>query len=146
MTTDDAADLARLARRTADEAAVRNLVAAVARAADGDDIDAYVDLFTPDASWEMPGGERRGHDDIRAGSIERRDAGLIGPGSFARHTVSTVVVDVDSDADRATASSTWQFWADTAGSPRLVLMGAYEDELARTDAGWKLARRVITIG
>jgi ketosteroid isomerase-like protein len=141
MTTEDPLQLARLAH---DDAAVRNLVAAVAREADGPDVDAYVALFTPDASWEMPGGTRVGHDDIRAGSVERREAGVVGPGSNARHTVSTVVVTLD--GDRATAASTWQFWAETAGSPRVVLMGAYDDELVRTADGWKLARRVITIG
>lgn len=127
-----------------DELEIRNLIARVARYADGDDVEAYVALFTPDASWEMPGAERRGHDDIRAGSLERRAAGAIGPGSHTRHVVSTVTVELD--GDRATAASTWQFFTHTDTSPQLALMGTYDDTFVRTPDGWRLARRVIGIG
>jgi uncharacterized protein (TIGR02246 family) len=127
-----------------DELAVRNVVARVALYADGPDVDAYVDLFTTDAVWDMPGAPRKGHAEIRAGSEERRAAGQIGPGSNTRHVVSTVAVTVD--GDRAVADSYWQFYVETASSPRIQLMGAYHDELVRTTAGWKLARRSITLG
>ena len=127
-----------------DELAVRNVVARVALYADGPDVDAYVNLFTPDAAWEMPGAPRRGHAEIRAGSEERRAAGQIGPGSNTRHVVSTVAVTVD--GDKAVADSYWQFYVDTASAPRLQLMGTYHDELVRVGADWKLARRQIAIG
>jgi uncharacterized protein (TIGR02246 family) len=127
-----------------DELAVRNVVARLALYADGPDVDAYVDLFTHDAVWDMPGAPRRGHAEIRAGSEERRAAGQIGPGSNTRHVVSTVAVTVD--GDRAVADSSWQFYVDTVSSPKLQLMGAYHDELVRVDGQWKLARRQITIG
>jgi uncharacterized protein (TIGR02246 family) len=127
-----------------DELAVRNVVARVALFADGPDVDAYVDLFTPDAVWDMPGAPRRGHAEIRAGSEERRAGGQIGPGSNTRHMVSTVAVTVD--GDRAVADSYWQFFVDTASSPKLQLMGAYHDDFVRVDGQWKLARRQITIG
>jgi uncharacterized protein (TIGR02246 family) len=131
-------------RASADELAVRNVVARVALYADGPDVDAYVDLFTPDAVWEMPGAPRRGHAEIRAGSEERRAAGQIGPGSNTRHVISTVAVTVD--GDQAVADSYWQFYVDTATAPRLQLMGTYHDELVRVAAEWKLANRQITIG
>jgi uncharacterized protein (TIGR02246 family) len=127
-----------------DELAVRNLIARVAQYADGPDVDAYVALFTPDAVWDMPGAPRRGHAEIRAGSEERRAAGQIGPGSNTRHVVSTVAVRVYEG--HAVADSVWQFYADTASSPRLALMGTYHDELVRVGGEWKLARRQITIG
>ena len=127
-----------------DELAIRDLVARLARYADGDDVEAYVALFSEDAAWEMPGAERRGHDDIRAGAIERRAAGAIGPGTHTRHVVGTVTVDLD--GDRARAASTWQFWIETASAPRPVLMGTYDDTFVRTPDGWRLARRVINIG
>jgi 3-phenylpropionate/cinnamic acid dioxygenase small subunit len=92
----------------------------------------------------MPGAPRRGHAEIRAGSEDRRAADQIGPGSNTRHMVSTVAVTVD--GDRAFADSYWQFYVDTASTPRLQLMGAYHDELVRVGADWKLARRQITIG
>ncbi len=127
-----------------DELAVRNLIAKVARLADGDDVDAYVDQFTPDASWEMPGAAVRGHDEIRAGSIERRRTGLVGSGAATRHVVSTSVVAVDGDT--AEADSTFQFFVDTTTTPRLSMIGTYQDHFVRTDAGWKLARRIIGQG
>jgi uncharacterized protein (TIGR02246 family) len=127
-----------------DELAVRNLIARVARLADGDDVEAYVDLFTPDASWEMPGAMRRGHDDIRAGSIARRESGQIGPGAATRHVVGTSVVTVD--GDMAHAESTFQFFVDTTTTPTLSMIGTYQDHFVRTDAGWKLARRIIEQG
>ncbi|MBU6216626.1 MAG: nuclear transport factor 2 family protein [Acidobacteria bacterium] len=131
-------------RGVQDELAIRDLVARLARHADADDVDGYVALFTHDASWEMPGAERRGHDDIRAGAVERRAAGVVGPGTHTRHVVGTVTVDLD--GDRARAASTWQFWVDTATAPRPALMGTYDDTFVRTSAGWRLARRVIDIG
>ena len=128
----------------ADELAVRNVIARLALFADGPDVDAYVDLFAPDAVWEMPGAPRKGHAEIRAGSEERRAAGQIGPGSNTRHSVSTVAVTVDGDT--AVADSYWQFWVDTATTPRIQLMGAYHDELVRMGDAWKLSRRQITVG
>ena len=127
-----------------DELAVRNVVARLALYADGPDLDAYLDLFTPDASWEMPEGARRGHAEIRAGSEERRASGQTGPGTNTRHFVTTTAVTVA--GDRAVADSYWQFWVDTASAPKIQLIGAYHDELVRLGNDWKLARRQITIG
>ncbi len=127
-----------------DDLAVRNVIALVAHRADGGDVDAYVDLFTPDASWEMPGAPRRGQDDIREGSLARRAAGETGPGSHTRHLVSTIAVSVA--GDRAEADSCWLFYVDTTTEPRVRLMGTYHDTFERTASGWKLARRQITFG
>jgi uncharacterized protein (TIGR02246 family) len=127
-----------------DELAVRNVIARLALYADGPDVDAYVDLFTTDASWEMPGAPRTGRAEIRAGSEERRKRAEVGPGTNTRHSVTTMAVTVD--GDRAAADSYWQFYVDTASTPRLQLMGAYHDDLVRTDDGWRLSRRQITIG
>jgi uncharacterized protein (TIGR02246 family) len=127
-----------------DELAVRNVIALVAQRADGGDVDAYVELFTPNASWEMPGAPRKGHADIRDGSLARRAAGETGPGSHTRHVVTTIAVTVD--GDEAEADSVWLFYVDTTTEPRVRLMGTYHDTLARTASGWKLARRQISFG
>ena len=127
----------------ADELAVRNLIARAALFADGPDVDAYVALFTEDATWAMPGAPRHGHDDIRAGSQARRAAGDIGPGSHTRHMVSNVAVTLDGDA--ADADSSWTFFVDTDTAPRVQLMGTYRDRLVRTADGWKISHRAITI-
>jgi uncharacterized protein (TIGR02246 family) len=130
---------------SSDELAIRNVVAALARTADGADVDAYVALFTADAVWDLPGAPRRGTDDIRAGAVQRRAEGLVGPGSHTRHVVTTLVVTVD--VDDATASSTWLFFGNTASRPELISMGTYDDALVRgRDRGWRVRHRRITIG
>jgi uncharacterized protein (TIGR02246 family) len=133
-----------LLRRVADELDVRNVVARLAQLADDGDLDDYIDLFTDDAHWAMPGAPRTGKADIRAGGEARRATGEAGPGSASRHVITTVAVQVD--GDEATADSYWLFYVDTTSAPTLKLCGAYHDTLRRTPAGWKLARRDITFG
>jgi 3-phenylpropionate/cinnamic acid dioxygenase small subunit len=132
------------ARRALDEAAVRNLIARIAHLADDGSLDEYVECFTLDARWDMPGGPRRGRPDIRAGSQARRAAGETGPGSATRHTVGTIAVEVHDD--RARATSYFQFFGQTRSAPRLLLMGRYDDEFLRGRRGWRLDHRRITLG
>ena len=127
-----------------DDAAIRNVVARLAMLSDGGDLEEYVDLFTDDARWEMPGGELEGRDNLLAGAIERRAAGTVGPGSNTRHVIATQSVVVD--GDEAASDAYWQFWVNTASEPSVALFGTYRDRLVRTDGGWKLARRVISFG
>jgi hypothetical protein len=47
------------------------------------------------------------------------------------------------DGDTARARSVFLFYRDTLGSPVLDVMGVWEDDLRRTQTGWKLARRTI---
>ena len=128
----------------ADQFAVRNLVARLSLNADVGDIDAYMSSFATDAEWNMPGSPVRGYDAIRAGLIERRATGAVGPGSNTRHMVSTVIVDVDGDT--AMSESTFQYFSDTNTNPTLRLVGAYRDVFVRTSAGWRLSKRDITFG
>jgi uncharacterized protein (TIGR02246 family) len=133
-----------MADSVADELAVRNLVARLSRNADIGDIDTYMSSFAPDAEWNLPGAPVRGVDAIRAGLIERRATGAVGPGSNTRHMVSTVTVDVDGDT--ATSESYFQYLSDTTTNPTLRLVGYYRDVFVRTSAGWRLAKRDITFG
>jgi len=127
-----------------DDGEIRNVVARLAQWADAGDLDDYVDLFTPDARWDMPGAPRHGHADIRAGAEARRAAGETGPGSNTRHVVTTTAVTVE--GDDAIADSYWLFYRDTASAPCLQSMGSYRDHLVRVDGGWTVARREIVIG
>jgi uncharacterized protein (TIGR02246 family) len=134
-----------MADAIADELAIRNVLARVAQLADSGDLDEYLTLFTEDAAWEMPGQPPRvGHVDIRTGAEQRRASGMQGPGTHSRHVLTTLAVWVDGDA--ATARSYWMFLTNTVESPTLDLTGQYDDTLARTATGWRLARRAITFG
>ena len=133
------------ARLLADELAIRNALARLAHLADSGDLDEYLTWFTPDASWELPDGPRRGHADILAGAEERRATGTAGPGSNTRHIITTIDVRVDG-SDTAQSSSYYLFVADTTGEPHVAVVGAYDDTWVRGPEGWKLDRRVITYG
>jgi len=135
------------------DAEIRTVLARIAQLADSGDLDEYLTLFTEDAVWAMPdnpsvgmlANEKRGHAEIRAGAEERRASGLQGPGTQTRHVLTTIAVDVQSD-DRANVRSYFLFVVDTATTPSIRTMGQYDDVLVRTDDGWKLAHRTITVG
>ncbi len=129
---------------SADEAEIRNVVARLAQLADGGDLGEYVDLFTHDARWEMPGSPLEGRDELHSGAVERRATGAVGPGTNTRHVITTQAVAVD--GDEAISDAYWQFWVNTATEPSVALMGTYRDRLVRTDGGWKLAHRSIIFG
>jgi len=129
---------------TSDDSLIRNLIARIAQLADDGDLGEYVECFTPDARWDMPDAPRRGHAQILAGGQDRRAADQAGAGSATRHVVNTIVVTVAGSWARA--SSYWQFYVNTSEAPLLQLMGRYDDTFIRTDDGWRLDHRRITIG
>jgi len=129
--------------RVTDELAIRNVIARIARLADQGDLDEYVDQFTEDALWNFPPGPRKGRADILAGARERRASGTTGPGSRARHQISTVEVDVSEDGSTATADSYLMFVVNTANGPSVAVSGSYHDTFERQGSRWRLARRDI---
>ncbi|HWG23304.1 nuclear transport factor 2 family protein [Actinospica sp.] len=132
-------------RRVADELAIRNVIALLARYADEGTLEDYGALFALDACWELPGARiRKGRADIVAGGAERRAAGVAGPDTHTRHLVSTVSVALD--GDRAQAESYWQFYATTDSVPCLQSMGYYRDLFRLTAKGWRLHYRQVTLG
>ena len=142
------------AEHAADDAVIRTLLARIAHYADWqEDLDRYLDLFTDDAVWEFPGDTRQnvaptrveGRDAIRADREERRRSGFQGPGTATHHLVTTVAVDVGEDGT-ASADSYWLFVGDTTSQTVIRSIGRYQDTVRRTGSGWRLARRVITVG
>jgi hypothetical protein len=109
-------------RRVADELAIRNVIALLARRADEGTLDEYGELLTPDTCWELPGARiRKGRAAILAGGAGRWAAAVAGPGTRTRHLVGTVSVVVD--GDWAEARSYWQFYAATDSIPTLQVDG-----------------------
>lgn len=133
--------------RIADELAIRNLIARVAQLADmGTDVDEYLDQFTGDADWLMPGAPRSGHADIKEGWLGRRAIKQTGPGANSRHHVSTMCVVTDG-SDVATSDSYFIFYVDTNTEPKVQLMGHYDDTFLRgADGKWRIKKRAITFG
>jgi len=127
------------------ELEIRNTISRLAILADQGDLDEYVDQFTEDAVWDLPGASRHGRADIRAGAEQRRAEGVTGPGTATRHVITTVSVSVDGP-DTAWADSYFMFLRNTAEAPSIVNMGVYHDRFEREDGSWRLAHRQITFG
>jgi 3-phenylpropionate/cinnamic acid dioxygenase small subunit len=154
MATDD-----RMLRRVVDELEIRNTVARLSHLADSahdQDVDEYLDIYLEDGAWApmLPPGatpsaqslERRGRDQIRDGVLERRRAGLQGPGSHSKHFVTTTMVTFRSD-DEAVSRSNFIVYNDTDVRPPTVYsVGEYRDYFARSSDGWRLARRELYPG
>jgi len=140
-------------RSPSDDAEIRTLIARVAHLADEGTMADYAAAFTPDVSWQMqanpavglPASRTDGLEAFLAGTLDRREKGIGGPGSQMRHIVSTVAIDFDSD-DRATVVAYWMLYGDTATAPRLVSMGRYDNVVVRSEGGWRVKHRGITIG
>ena len=139
---------------TCDDGAIRSLLAKLAQLADIGEVDDYLALFAPDATWVMPAipqsglepSVRTGVDEIAAGVRERRAAGVQGPGTNTAHVITTIAVSF-ADDDTAVAESTWFFVADTASpSPRIQGFGRYRDTVVRAGDSWRLQRREISLG
>lgn len=125
-----------------DREAIRALLAAYRRALDEKDFAAYGELFGDDGEFVTDAtGPVRGRAAILAMLAGlQRDGALTVAAGDDRHLVTNVEIDLD--GDRATAHSTWVYLTrDEGGGPRLTLVGHYDDDLRRTAAGWRFARR-----
>lgn len=124
-----------------DERDCVNLVNRYGSLADGDDADAFAELFTADAVWERPDGTvHSGRETIR-NAYATRDTG-----GFSQHLICNVAVTL-SDARQATARSiavvlkSAESAIPSSASPS-VFMLAYEDRLTLcADDHWRIARR-----
>lgn len=111
-----------------DHVAITNLLARYCLYLDHDDVEGWVALFTPDASFEVYGRSFDGHDGLRA-------MASAAPGGL--HLGGPPVVEVI-DGVRATTKQNLLFIDSEDGSSRSAV---YEDELVRTPEGWRIATR-----
>jgi hypothetical protein len=127
-----------------DDAQIRSLLGRAAHLADEGTPEDYRTLYTPDATWSMGGSTQTGVEEIVAATRQRRSQGVSGPGTGTRHFVVPMHVTVE--GDKASAVSYFLFLGDTATAPVVKLFGVYTDDLVRTAAGWRIARRVSRAG
>ncbi len=98
------------------------------------------DVFTADARAVL-GEECRGVD-----SIIDRVGRALGPLDGSQHIVANHQVSVD--GDRATCRCYFHAQHTLRGTPggdNYVVAGRYDDRLVRTDAGWRIEDRVLTV-
>jgi 3-phenylpropionate/cinnamic acid dioxygenase small subunit len=111
-----------------DHAEIRNLLARYCLLLDHDDVEGWVALFTPDATYRAYGHTFAGHDGLR-----RMLAGA--PGGL--HLGGPPVIDLV-DGDRARVQQNLLFIDRTTGESRGAV---YDDELVRTEEGWRIGSR-----
>jgi 3-phenylpropionate/cinnamic acid dioxygenase small subunit len=111
-----------------DHAEIRNLLSRYCLLLDHDDVEGWLGLFTPDATFAVYGRTFVGHDGLR-----RMLSGA--PGGL--HLGGAVAIDVVGDGG-ATAQQNLLFIDRTNGEFRSAV---YDDELVRTDVGWRIKAR-----
>ncbi len=131
--------------RLDDRAAILDLMHAYAWAIDELDLDALDDVFTPDAYLDYssnPGGYEGPLPDAKAWLLASLSYFVVRQHSMA----NTMITFVDDDHARARTMVNNPMGARTTSRrPHMFTIGArYDDELVRTDAGWRIARRVET--
>jgi uncharacterized protein (TIGR02246 family) len=109
-----------------DHAEIRNLLARYCMLLDLDDMDAWLELFTPDGLYEVYGRRAEGRDAIRA---------LLTGAPGGLHLGGPPVIELA--GDRAETLRNLLFVDAATGEQRNAV---YDDELVRTGDGWRIAR------
>lgn len=109
-----------------DHVAISDLLARYCLTLDTDDVEGWVSLFTPEASYEVYGRVFSGHEGLRA---------MMGAAPGGLHLGGQAVIDMLAD-NRARTRRNLLFVDRTDGASRNAV---YTDELVRTPDGWRIA-------
>lgn len=98
-------------------------------------------VFIPDAIFHLPDG-----DQVGLAAIQARIGGALGPLDQSHHMVTNHQVTIEniSAAHRCYFQAQHVRSGPTDGS-RYTVAGRYEDRLTRTDAGWRIEERTLTV-
>lgn len=111
-----------------DHVAITDLLARYCLTLDVDDVDGWVELFTPDAQYLVYGRSWDGHDGLRK-MIRAAPRGL--------HLGGPPVIDMNGP-DEARTTQNLLFVEAKSG---MLRRSVYTDELRRTEAGWRISKR-----
>ena len=115
-------------------------------AVDRGDIENTMALFQPDALLVIPweeNGRHEGYEEIRKW-FEQYDQVVRLSMNYIRHRITCPVIDVDGDC--ASAASYLEVEAAAKETGQIVrTVGRYDDKLVRTDTGWRIAKKVISM-
>ncbi|MBW8827224.1 MAG: nuclear transport factor 2 family protein [Acidobacteria bacterium] len=99
-------------------------------AVDGQAAEEWASTFTDDAIFDAAGRVATGRDEL-VGFASALPAGM-------RHIVANPVIDVQGDTAHVRAYIT------VLKAGAIMSVGTYDDQLVRTPAGWRFAKRVFT--
>lgn len=122
---------------TEDQLAIIAVTVAYCWALDTRDWPALNNVFVPDATAELASPLLHGVE-----AIKTRIASALDPLDVSQHMVTNHQIDVD--GDRATCRCyvhAQHVLKAATGGPNFVIGGRYEDTLARTPDGWRIAHR-----
>jgi uncharacterized protein (TIGR02246 family) len=111
-----------------DHVAITDLLARYCLTLDVDDVDGWVELFTPDAQYLVYGRSWDGQDGLRK-MMRAAPRGL--------HLGGPPVIDMNG-ADEARTTQNLLFVEAKSG---MLRRSVYTDELRRTEAGWRISKR-----
>lgn len=121
-----------------DEAAIQQVINRYTDGCNRQDWPQVMATFTDDGIWEVQGNPIQGH-----ARIQPAMAGFLTQMDYFTQSASASVIEVA--GNRATARTTIRECGKFAGRDEaLEVLGYYADELVRTEAGWKFARRKFT--
>lgn len=115
---------------------------------DGGEAGRVPELFTDDGVWASPGTRMVGRDELSAAMNHRQARRDL----RSRHVCSTFVCDVI-DEDRATGVVYLSLYRRESGTEHEgpvgmsgpTMVGEYRDEFVRTEHGWRIASRELTL-
>ena len=134
----------------ADKLAIRELLERYMRYNDDGDLDRILELFEPDAAYQVMGriliGRQQIGEFLEARGFSRDRPLWTDPGQLLNQTRSTHISSnpvIDIHGHRATVESDFQVARrDSAGRAGIVLLGRYRDEVRRgSDGKWRLYTR-----
>jgi 3-phenylpropionate/cinnamic acid dioxygenase small subunit len=130
-----------------DERAIVALMHRYAHAMDYGDEAAWVDVFTPDAVFDVVEsvGGRRIHREEGHADLARYVAAYPKPPAFRKHVIVDPVVEVR--GDEAEVDSYWILLhrEQADGMPVLAAFGRSHDRVVRLESGWRIAERYAEV-
>ena len=124
-----------------DEIAIQQTINRYSEGASRSDWERMLSTFTPSASWEIPafGAVFRQHAVIREAMV-----GFIAQMAYFVQINSPAIISIN--GEQATARSVIRECGKFADRDEaLEILGFYDDELIRTEQGWRFTRRVFQI-
>ncbi len=125
-----------------DEREIHQVATRYCRALDTKDWALLDDVFAPDATADLSSGRIL----VGIDAIRDRIRNALHELDDSQHLVGNheIVVDGDTATHRCYLQAQHVRKA-AAGGPNYIVAGRYEDELARTELGWRITHRTLTV-
>ena len=121
-----------------DKLAIQEVNARYFWAVDSNDVEAYLSVWTSDGISEASYGNVRGHEEL-ASRFKNMQQGL---SRNKRHLVGNLVIDLQGNM---ASQKCYLVVFERQDVPAVISTAIYQDELVKTNEGWKFSRRIIQI-